>query len=159
MAGALPLRVSWGLFGDLPGASGTFRAPSTFFQDGFRMSLGAKGPLREPPRVACTFLGLCCGLLGSLASLLSSQIQSNTIKTIGFSVFSLCSRVILGCLQCVPGVLPGTSDRSLGSPWQTRAHPRVPWRGPSACSEASWESRGASLVRDWRSLGFRRTCC
>ena len=67
-------------------------------------------------------------------------------------MFSLCSRVMLGCLQCVPGVLPGTSDRSLCSPWQTRAHPRVPWRGPPACSEASWESRGAFLVRDWRSL-------
>ena len=68
-------------------------------------------------------------------------------------MFSLCSRVMLGCLQCVPGVLPGTSDRSLCSPWQTRAHPRVPWRGPPACSEASWESRGAFLVRDGRSLG------
>ena len=68
-------------------------------------------------------------------------------------MFPLCSRVMLGALQGVPGVLPGTSDWSLGSLWRTRAHLRVPWRNSWACSEVSWESRGASLVRDWRSLG------
>ena len=64
--------------------------------------------------------------------------------------------VMLGGPRGVAVVLLGLSDRSLGSLWRTRALLRVPWGLPWACSEVSWESRWASLVRDGQSLGVLR---
>ena len=64
--------------------------------------------------------------------------------------------VMLGGPRGVAGVLLGTPDRSLGSLWRTRAILRVPWGCLWACSGVSWESRWASLLRDWRSLGVPR---
>ena len=54
------------------------------------------------------------------------------------------------------GVLLVTPDGSLGSFWRTRAILRAPWGGLWACAGVSWETRWASLLRDWRSLGVPR---